>query len=601
MEDKLLDYYERELTFIREMGAAFAEKYPKIAGRLLLENDKCEDPHTERLIEAFALIGGRIHKKIDDDFPEITESLLNIIYPHYINPIPSMSILRFDPVMQNISESGYKIEKGTEVLSKPVNGNPCRFSTTQDVEIWPVQVTAAEIREPQRIVAGAAQLIEIELKSINKTGLAKLRWQKLRFFLNGQSQQVYHLYELLMNHVTRIECATFAKKSKNDTVTLDKSEIQPVGFGRKEEVLPYSKRSFPGFLMLFEYFSFPEKFLFFDLGGLGRLRGKKPVDRIVIRFFINRTAKSGMVVNADTFCLNAAPVVNLFKRIAEPIRIEHRQTEYPVIPDLRRRDATEVYAVDKVTAATATSSTGEIVYHPFYSMRHYLGKEGIKEAETFWHLYRRPSAKKDDRGTDVFLSFSDLGLVPTDPAEDILTVRVTCTNRDMPSRLPFGDLKGDFNLEIAAPIARIVCLIKPTPTRRPFLGGNLQWRLVSHLSLNYMSLVEGGEEALKEILNLYDFDRSLANSQQINGIVSIETRHITKRIKRSFCRGVRVTMTFDEDKYVGTGLFLFASVLERFLGQYVSVNSFSQLEMRTLQREGTVKLWPPRSGNQVLL
>ena len=122
MEDRLLNYYERELTFIREMGAEFAHKYPKIAGRLLLEGDKCDDPHTERLIEAFALISGRIHKKIDDDFPEITESLLSIIYPHYINPIPSMSIVQFDPIRQNISESGYLIERDTALFSKPIKG-----------------------------------------------------------------------------------------------------------------------------------------------------------------------------------------------------------------------------------------------------------------------------------------------------------------------------------------------------------------------------------------------------------------------------------------------------------------------------------------------
>ncbi|BBO88771.1 type VI secretion system baseplate subunit TssF [Desulfosarcina ovata] len=601
MDDKLLDYYERELTFIREMGAIFAERYPKIAGRLLLENDKCEDPHTERLIEAFALISGRIHKKIDDDFPEITESLLNITYPHYINPIPSISLLRFDPVKQNISESGYQIERGTEVLSKPIKGSPCRFSTTQDLHLWPVQVARAEVKEPQKMVAGAVQVIEVELESINKINLSKIQWQSLRFFLNGPSQHVYHLYELLLNHVTHIECEVAAKNGNRETHRFDKSDIKPVGFQRAEEILPYSKRSFPGFLLLFEYFSFPEKFLFLDLCGMDRIQRKLPANRLVLRFFLNQPAKSGLVVNADTFCLNAVPVVNLFKRIAEPIRVEHRKTEYQVIPDIRRQGATEVYAVDEVTAILSKSSGEAVTYRPFYSMRHYLGEEGLKEAQTFWHLYRRASGKKDDRGTDVFLSFSDLGLKPASPVEDILTVRVTCTNRDMPSRLPFGDPKGDFNLESAAPIARIVCLVKPTPTRRPFLGGDLQWRLISHLSLNYMSLVGGGEEPLKEILKLYDFDNSLANAQQINGIVSIETRHVTKRIKRSFCRGIRVTMTFDEDRYVGTGLFMFATVLERFLGQYVSVNSFSQFEMKTLQREGTVKLWPPRSGNQVLI
>ena len=406
---------------------------------------------------------------------------------------------------------------------------------------------------------------------------------------------------MLLNNVSSIECELTGKGKTIATVAFDKGDLKPAGFSPEDEMLPYSKRSFPGFLLLYEYFCFPEKFLFIDLKGLGRIRQQKGVDSVVFRFFIDRAAKSGLVINADTFCLNTVPVVNLFKRIAEPIRVEHRKTEYKVIPDVRRQESTEVYAVEDVTATVPGASGGQVEYKPFYSLRHHLGEEGLKEAQTFWHMYRRPSEKKDDNGTDVFLSFSDLGLEPSDPAEDILTVRTICTNRDLPSRLPFGNQQGDFNLESAAPISKIVSLIKPTPTRHPFLGGRLQWRLISHLSLNYMSLVEGGEDALKEILKLYDFDNSQANAQQINGIVSIDARHVTKRIKRAFCRGVRVTLTFDEDKYVGTGLFLFATVLERFLSQYVSVNSFSQFEMKTLQREGTVKLWPPRSGNQVLI
>ncbi|MCB2147267.1 MAG: type VI secretion system baseplate subunit TssF [Deltaproteobacteria bacterium] len=601
MEDRLLDYYERELTFIREMGAEFARKYPKIAGRLLLEGDKCEDPHTERLIEAFALISGRIHKKIDDDFPEITESLLNIIYPHYINPVPSMSVVRFDPVQQNIQESGYRIDRGTALFSKPVNGTPCRFCTTQAVKIWPITVVAAQIREPKKFVKGAVQVIEIDMQSYNKLSLSKINWQSLRFFLNGPHQHVFHLYELLFNHVCHIECEVQNPAGETDLTVFDPNCIRPVGFGEEEGMLPYSKRSFPGYLLLFEYFCFPEKFLFFDLNGLNRLKSKEAGDRLTLRLFINRMGKSDLVVNADTFQLNATPVANLFQRIAEPIRVEHRKTEYPVVPDIRRQNATEVYSVDRVTATLSGSAGGQKEYRPFYSMRHHLGEERAAEAQTFWHIQRRPSGKKGDRGTDVFLSFSDLNLKPSDPAEDILTVRVTCTNRDLPSRLAFGDATGDFNMETAAPVSTINCVLKPTPTRRPFLGSALQWRLVSHFSLNYMSLVEGGEHALKEILRLYDFNNSLSTQQMINGIVSVDSRHITKRINRSFCRGVQVTITLDEDKYVGTGIFLFASVLERFLSQYVSVNSFFQLVMKTLQREEAVKIWPPRSGNQILL
>ena len=259
-----------------------------------------------------------------------------------------------------------------------------------------------------------------------------------------------------------------------------------------------------------------------------------------------------------------------------------------------------MYTIDQVKAASVSGDT-EKEYRPFYSIRHHLADDQDNQAKVFWHVQRRPSGQPGDKGTDVYLSFSDLNLNPADPGVDILTIRHTCTNRDMPSRLPFGDATGDFSMEVAAPVKKIECLIKPTPTRRPFLGGALQWRMISHLSLNYISMVEGGEDALKEILKLYDFEDSSSTRQQISGIVSVTSRHVTKRVSDAFARGVEVTITLDEDKFVGSGLYLFGSILERFLAQYVSVNSFSQLVLKTMQKKEELKRWPPRSGNQILV
>jgi type VI secretion system protein ImpG len=601
MDDRLLDYYERELTFIREMGAEFAKKFPKIAGRLLLEPDRCEDPHTERLLEAFAFISGRIHKKIDDDFPEITESLLNIVFPHYTNPIPSMSVVKIEPVKNIITPAGYRVEKDTILYSKPVAGTPCQFSTCYPVMLWPVEVVSAELLDPKKPIKGAQQVIVIRLRTFSNLSFSQLDWERLRFFLNGPHQHIFHLYELLSNNVCHVECESTGGKGTARGIPLAPTNIKPVGFDPDERTIPLPRRSFPGYLFLLEYFTFPEKFLFFDLTGLDQIRRADFGQTLEIAFYLNKIAKSNLVINEDTFCLNATPAVNLFKRIAEPIRIEQRKTEYRVIPDLRRKEATEIFSIDSVKSASAASPGKVTEFAPFYSIRHHLDDGDAKGAKAFWHIQRRPSGKKGDDGTEVFLSFVDLDFKPTDPGVETLTLHVTCTNRDLPGRLPFGNVAGDFDIELAAPIARINCLIKPTPTRRPTLGGALQWRLISHLSLNYMSLVQGGEEALKEILKLYDFDNSPTTRQQINGIVSLKPEYATKRVGQSFCRGVRITMEFDEDKFVGTGLLLFASVLEKFLGQYVSVNSFSQLTARTLQRKEALKTWPPRNGNRILL
>jgi type VI secretion system protein ImpG len=601
MDEDILHYYERELTFIREMGSEFAKKYPKIAGRLQLEPDKSEDPHTERLIEAFAFLAGRIHKKIEDDFPEITESLLSIVYPHYLSPIPSMSVVKFENLRKAVPPDGYLIEKNTPLYSKPVNGIPCQFLTSYPVTLWPVEVTAANLRDPKALVQNAQQALVIQLKTDNNLSFSQLGCDRLRFFLNGPGQHVFSLYELLFNNVCHVVCEAKNQQGDIETIPMTPNDLGAVGFELDEGIMPYPRRSFPGYLLLFEYFCFPEKFLFFDLKGLNRLKDKKLGDTLEIWITLDRPAKSNLLVNADTFCLGATPVVNLFRRIAEPIWIDQTKTEYRIVPDIGRLEATEIFSVDSVAASSQIFSGETVQFHPFYSIRHHLESGDEERERAFWRIERRPSGRKGDDGTEVYLSFTDWNLKPTDPGVETLTVHITCTNRGLPARLPFGDSAGDFEMELSAPVARIVSLVKPTPTRRPALGAALHWRLISHLSLNHLSLVQGGEDALKEILKLYDFDDSPATRQQISGIASLKSEYTTKRIGQSFCRGVQVTIEFDEDKYVGAGLYLFTCVLERFLGQYVSVNSFSQLTAKTQQKKEALKKWPPRNGNRILL
>ncbi len=601
MDDKLLHCYERELTFLRQMGAEFARKYPKIAGRLLLEPDKCEDPHTERLIEAVAFLCGRIHRKIEDDFPEITEALLGIVYPHYVRPIPSMTVVRFDPIVKNVPPTGYRIDRNTTLYSRPVGGLPCQFSTAYPVTLWPVEVTDARIKDPRRAVKGAQQALVVRLKTAEGLDWSQLSLERLRFFLSGPGQHVFPLYELIGNNTCHIELEAAGGPGKGETVTLPPDYLRPLGFDEEDTLVPFPRRSFPGYRLLFEYFCFPEKFLFFELRGLDRTRRWARSDTVDLWLTLNRPAPSNLVLTRETFCLNAAPAINLFPRIAEPIRVEHRKTRYHVIADVRRREAVEVFSVDRVSAWSPDGSSDVVVFEPFYSLRHHCRDEDAVAAQTFYQVERRPSGRRDDEGTEVHLSFTDAGFKPEAPGVEILTVHTTCTNRDLPSRLPFGDPAGDFEMETAAPTARISCLIKPTPTRRPTLGGALQWRLISHLALNYLSLLEASETALKEILRLYDFDDSPVTRRQIEGIVSVRSSFVTKRVGMAHVRGVQIELTLDEDKFVGSGAYLFASVLERFFGQYVSLNAFTQLAAKTLQRKEPLRRWPPRSGSRILL
>jgi type VI secretion system protein ImpG len=606
MADDLLAYYERELSFVRQMGAEFAAKYPKIAARLLLEGGASEDPHVERLIQAFAFLAARIHHKIDDEFPEITEALLNALYPHYLAPIPSMSIAQFvlDPEQGKLA-GGYDIPRGATVYSQPVEGSPCRFRTTYPTTLWPLQVESAGLDAVDarlgvvpRAVTG---VLRLDLRCFGGMKFSDLELKDLRFYLHGESVLTHGLYEMLFNNVVEIRVRRGGAREPAGELRLPASKVRPVGFEADEGMLPYGARSFLGYRLLQEYFSFPEKFLFFDLTGLERARAAKLEEQVQILLLLNRLPRLEQPVTRETFRLGCAPIVNLFAQIAEPVRLSHSQVEYRVYPDIRRQTATEVYSIDSVRSISPeTDEVTEI--EPFYSFRH--AAEGERQ-RSFWYATRRPSAKKGDNGTEVYLSFVNLDFAPALPPVETVVIHATCTNRDLPGKLPFGGDRGEFEYEGAAPLTRIRCLRKPTETLRSPLRRGTQWRVISHLALNYLSLTSGGRDALQEILKIYNFADASSIRQQIEGITGLDSKQVVGRPRsmpwNGFCRGLEVTVTFDEEKYVGAGVFLFAAVLERFFGLYTSLNSFTQLVAMTRQREEPLKRWPPRAGEQILL
>ena len=604
MAEELLTYYERELSFLRQVGAEFAEKYPKIASRLLLEADKSEDPHVERLIQGFAFLAARIRHKLDDDFPEITDSLLSVLYPHYLAPVPSMAVVQFvlDADRGKLTEA-FHIARGARLYSPPVSGAPCRFRTAYPVVLWPLEVKSARLTAADGLgaTAKAVSVIRLALRVQGGASLGALGLDALRFFLHGDGHLVYPLYELLCNNVCEVQLRPGAAQKELKPIRLAGNCIRPVGFDPDDGLLPYGPRSFLGYRLLQEYFALPEKFLFVDVTGVDAAARAGFTEELEILVFFDHMPKLGDALGPGTFRLGCAPVVNLFEQIAEPIRLSHTQSEYRVVVDGRRQDSTEVYSVDSVVSV-APDDPEPVTYQPFYSFKHGVDQE---QQRAFWYATRRPSSRKGDAGTEVYLSLVDLDFKPTRPPADTLTVYVTCSNRDLPARLPFGGERGVLDLEGAAPLSRILCLTKPTAAGRPPMGHGAQWRLISHLSLNYLSVSEGGREALQEILRLYDFSESPVVRQQIAGILDVKSRRVVGRPGsmpwNGFCRGLEVTLELDEDQYVGTGVYLFASVLEKFLGLYASLNSFMQLVARTRQRREPLKRWPPRAGEQILL
>jgi type VI secretion system protein ImpG len=612
VRDDLLYYYERELTYLRRMGAEFAQAYPKIAGRLQLEPTKCEDPHVERLLEGFAFLAARVHLKLDDDFSEISDALLSVLYPHFVRPIPSMSLVQFetDPAQGKLT-TGLRIPRDSVLYSAPVAGTPCKFRTCSDTTIWPLTVASVRWTTPDRLEPGirapdAVAALRVELHASPDVTFASMGLDTLRLHLSGDASVVYTLYELLGNSCVRIIAREPGGSQKGRSITLPRESLAPAGFDEGEAMLPYEHRSFPGYRLLQEYFSFPEKFLFFDLSGLSELPAAGLTNRVELVFLIapferaDRRAMLEAGVNEQTIRLGCAPVINLFEQTSEPIILTQRRQEYQVVPDARRRHSTAIYSVDDVLAVAA-GARETVRFHPFYSHRHGSSESG----QLFWHATRRAAGWRKDGDTDVYLSFLDPSARLASPDADVVTARLTCYNADLPSRLPFGNAAGDFELEGGGPSKRITALVKPTEVIHPPLVSSRLWRLISQLSLNYLSLVEGGANALREILALHDFAGSAAGERQIRGLVNVASEPAYSRVASehglSFARGRRVEIELDEEQFVGGSAYLFASVLERFLGLYASVNSFCTLTARTRQRREPMRAWPARAGRRALV
>jgi type VI secretion system protein ImpG len=607
VRDELLTYYERELSYLRQMGAEFAAQYPKVASRLQLEPGRCEDPHVERLIEAVALLDARVHLRLDDDFPEITQALLNVVFPHYTRPIPSLSVVEM--ALRQEATTRVHVPRDTKLISRPVDGVPCVFRTCYATDVWPIAITAvswtaADRVDPPLKASNAAAALRVRLECLHGANFQALPLDTLRFYLNGEPNVVYTLYELVLNNCVSILLRDGNPKSRLGPVPLIPDALGPVGFGQDEGMLSYPERSFTPYRLLQEYFAFPEKFLFLDLRGAAALAGGGFETCAEIVFLIapfERAERHELLetgIGAKTLRLGATPVVNLFPHAAEPIQLSQTQYEYPVVADFRRSRSLEVFSIDEV--ACTYEKTGQTeVFQPFFSFQH--GSDLKHPA--FWHAAR---VAPDASGiTEMRLSLVDLSGRPVSFDLDTLTVRCTCSNAGLPARLAFGDEAGDFRLETGSAVDRITALHKPTPSIPPVLGHAALWRIISHLSLNYLSLVEGGAEALKEMLRLYRASARPYLDHQIEGITAVGSERRFARVVGdhgiTFVRGMRVEMEMDEGKFVGGGVYLFASVLEHFLSQYVSMNSFSQLAVRTRQRKEALKEWPPHAGSRFLL
>jgi len=615
LDRKILDLYNRELAYLRSLGAEFAQDYPKIAGRLggLDDLQACPDPFVERLLEGFAFLSARVQLKLEGEFPRLTQSLLGTIYPHYLSPMPSMCMVQFKPDMAEPALlDGYAIERHASIESMlgRTEQTRCKYRTGHDVTLWPIEISQVDyyVRELASLgvplTADVKAGVRIRIKSPAGVPLNQIAMDSLPVHLVGPGEQPMHLYEQLFADAISVVAQPVAQPCRW-RCSLDRASIQPMGFSNQQSLLPYDSRSFQGYRLLQEYFAFPQRFMFVEFTGLHQALQRcddNQIDLIILLGKANLELENNL--GRDNLKLFCSPAINLFPKTLDRILVSNRVSEFHVVPDRTKPMDFEVYRISEVLSYGERSDEVQ-EFLPFYSFKH-----DDKKATGHYTIQRTPRSKdrgksrsSSYRGSEVYLSLVDSRAIPHGVDIKQLGVKALCTNRDLPLSMPTGMGHSDFTLERTAPCTSLRCLGTPTSPQQSHAEGPLAWRAINHLSLNYHSLTDSihdgqGAAALRDILKLYCGPGN-ANYQQIEGVKSISCRPIVRRLTTSqsiaFIRGIEITVTLDEASFVGTGAFLLGVVLERFFAKYVSINSFTETVIRTSKR-GEVIRWPHRNG-----
>lgn len=618
MNEELLSFYQRELTALRQTGRVFAERHRHIGGRLHLTADISPDPHVERLIEATALLAARIQARIHDGVPEITQSLLHATYPHLLHPVPARAIFQMQVNIHTADTGrGVEIARGSELHSMPLRHGPgtdqvsCRFVTGADVTLWPLEITDITVEpvsiSPLRgIGRGGNLIVRCHLRTLGDAVLDDLPIDCLQLFLDGAPVARNGLYELLFSRLKGIAVGRVpAGRTRMEHVPLPHAAVTPVGFGETESVLAFDPRTPMGYRLLLEYLSFPDKFMFARVDGL---RGAFTGREAELCFVLDGDEVPGGMVETlreegrDLLRLGCVPAINQFPMDLEPVRLTQRVARYPLVPDTRRPLAFEVHAVEDVTLVMRQNQVVRQRVAPLFALHR---QEGPADQALYWHhgLETAP-----DGAQETTLSLSDPAGSLLSMGEGVVNVTALCGNRDLPARLTTT------SFTLARDPSRIAdarALRRPARPLRPAAAGRGHWQLVSQLSLNRLSLSQGGDAALRGLLSVHNLAHPEKDAvlfkevrQQIDSLRELSVRTVMHRIdaahRSAWCMGSDVSLLFDESDATGSR-YLFAAVLERFLALHAAANSFTAVTALSQQRKNRMAQWAPRTGTRPLI
>lgn len=624
MDPNLLRYYNTELHHLREMGGEFAKEFPKIAARLGMDGFECADPYVERLLEGFAFLAARVQLKVDAEFPRFTQHLLDMIYPNYNEPIPSMTVAQFQvDLAEGSLAEGFRIDRHSALRSQMAKGEQtaCEYRTAHPVDLWPIEIIQAEYLPSLGAVAnlGVPSLpdlkagLRLRLKTTAGLKFNEISLDSLPVYLRGVGELPMHLYEQLIGNSFAV-CVQPTEKPLAWQQLIKDNPIRRYGFSDEQALMTYSPQSFQGYRLLQEYFAFPERYMFAEFTGLKQAIKQCDTDEIDIVIMLNRSnAKLINAVEVSQFALFCTPAINLFPKRVDRVHVNQKLSEFHIVPDRSRPMDYEVCQITEVTGINNDENKDqEQAFLPFY---HFNDTRDYSTQLAYYALNRqqRQMSSKQKRqgprssyiGNEVFISLVDANEAPYSQNLRQLSIKTLCSNRDLPLQMPVGGGKTDFSMQKGAPVLSIRCISGPTKPRPSNANAGTAWHLISHLSLNYLTLVDSNEKegaaALRSLLKLYGEISDASIAKQIDGLISVTSQSIVRRINTEgpivFGRGLEITLNFEEAAFEGSGVFLLGAVLEQFLARYVSINSFTETVIRSMDR-GEIIRWPARIGKR---
>ncbi len=579
-------YYSDELDYLRDLGAEFANENPNLAPFLARAS---RDPDVERLMEGFAFLTGRLRQKIDDELPELSHSLINLFWPNYLRPIPAATIVEFTPEPGALT-APHVLERGFTMESAPIDGTPCQFRTCYNVDILPARILDAKAE-----TTSSSSRVSVTVGFDHGLSLAALGVPSLRFYLDYEREPAVaqELFVRLFNNLDRCDVREPGGEVHSHVPA---SAVTQVGFLPTEEVIPYPLNTFSGYRLLQEYFLFPQKYMFFDLN----LGGQTEItaNRIELSFEFHRSFNNSARLKRDLFRLNCTPAINIFRHDGQPIRVDHTKTEYRVRAAGQRANHYSIYSVDRVRG-WVQGQNRRIDYQLFESFRH--ADRSATEDTMYFRTNVKPATV--GRGVDTYISFVDdkenLAIPPT----QTVTLELTCTNGSLAERLGVGAVNrpgGD-----SIPSVSFANIGQVTHQVPPPISGNLLWRLISNLSLNFSSIAN--IDGLRTVLSNYNF-RALVDDRErrrmellLESLREIQTKPIDWMVRGLPVRGIRVELAVEESKQGGPGeAYLFGTILSHYLQNFSSLNSCSQLAIECLD-SGVRFEWPVRIGQKSIL